>query len=100
MDQFIDDFVLHIETAAAQDAKRWPQYNQNADERSVASKVKERLNQKVNWLLTQWGEPSHINKVNKDNNNYNYSYDLLGRMNASSKVQIKRFLGESVKVIK
>ena len=77
--QFIDDFVREIEVAAKYDAMRWPQYG-NADERSAAELVKQRLNEKIQWLSTQWGDYSNIREIRLVKHpRISDRYDLLGR---------------------
>ena len=79
IDSFIDDFVRKIGVAAKYDAARWPQYG-NADEQAAAELVKQRFNEKIQWLSTQWGDYLLIYErtVDKQTKTSNV-YDLSGR---------------------
>ena len=56
VDAVIDDFVSQIAAAALSDAARWPQYAHN-NINNEKSQFKSRLNNRVNWLIEQWGKP-------------------------------------------
>ena len=79
IDSFIDDFVRQIGVSAKYDAARWPQYG-NADEQAAAELVKQRFNEKIQWLSTQWGDYLLIYErtVDKQTKTSNV-YDLSGR---------------------
>ena len=79
MDSFIDDFVRQIGVAAKYDAARWPQYG-NADEQAAAELVKQRFNEKIQWLSTQWGDYLWIDERIEDKQTKTSNvYDLSGR---------------------
>ncbi|MBP3757575.1 MAG: hypothetical protein J6I61_09880 [Prevotella sp.] len=71
-----------IETAAANNAQRWPQYG-NADEKAMASLVKERFREKMAWLAVQWGDFTSIDKIRPDGANspcrQPVDYDISGK---------------------
>ena len=63
MNLFIDDFIHQIEVAASYNAARWPQYG-NSDVLAAAETVKQRFDEKMQWLATQWNnDPSSINVI-------------------------------------
>lgn len=55
LDSFIDNFISQIAIAAQYDAQRWPKYG-NADVTSCKNNFVNYMNQKVSWLVKQWGE--------------------------------------------
>lgn len=55
LDSFINDFVREIETAAQYDAIRWPNYG-NYDMNSRKNEFSEYLENRIDWLVSQWGE--------------------------------------------
>jgi hypothetical protein len=79
MDLFIDDFARQIGVAAKYDAARWPQYG-NADEQAAVELVKQRFNEKIQWLSTQWGDYLGIDERIEDKKTKTSNvYDLSGR---------------------
>lgn len=55
LDSFISEFVREIETAAQYDAIRWPNYG-NYDMNSRKNEFSEYLENRIDWLVSQWGE--------------------------------------------
>ena len=72
----IDAYVSHIKAAALQDAKRWSGAQKpnsgnatdvvnNSDIETDKTNVKNRLNDKINWLKSQWGS-AKLNEPARD----------------------------------
>ncbi len=55
IEQFITNFATEIASAAATDARRWPEYG-NADMAQAKSRYLERFRSKVNWLDARWSD--------------------------------------------
>lgn len=79
LDGFIDDFILQISDAAANDGRRWPEYSQsNINDRK--NNFKNKISQKVNYLRQQWGNGiSSIWAVPDDEADDDCWYGLDGR---------------------
>lgn len=79
LDGFIDDFILQISDAAANDGRRWPEYSQsNINDRK--NNFKNKISQKVNYLRQQWGNGiSSIWTVPDDEADDDCWYGLDGR---------------------
>ena len=71
---FIDQQKNLIASAAAADAKRWPQYG-NADLNNRVRKVTERLHKNAEWLNRQWGSSELPDNPNNENENPEYKPD-------------------------
>ena len=54
MGTFIDDYAATIASAASSDAAKWPHYG-NAEEKKRARELKDRMQAKAEWLISQWG---------------------------------------------
>lgn len=55
LDNFINDFIDEISTASQYSAARWTQYG-NSDAYSGKSGFNSYLTNRINWLVSQWGE--------------------------------------------
>jgi hypothetical protein len=55
LDAFIDNFAKQISDAAVSNAKRWPEYG-NSNMNDCKNDFKYRIEQKTNFLRSQWGE--------------------------------------------
>ena len=62
---FIDDFCDQIASAAVADYKRWPTYG-TVDVVSKKAEFKNLLNQRVSWLIEQWGDASALQTVENE----------------------------------
>ena len=71
---FIDQQKSRIASAAAADAKRWPQYG-NADLANRVTKVADRLHKNATWLNRQWGSAELPDNPNNSNGNPEYKPD-------------------------
>ena len=71
---FIDQQKSRIASAAAADAKRWPQYG-NADFANRVTKVADRLHKNATWLNKQWGSAELPDNPNNSNGNPEYKPD-------------------------
>lgn len=71
---FIDQQKSRIASAAAADAKRWPQYG-NADLANRVTKVADRLHKNATWLNKQWGSAELPDNPNNSNGNPEYKPD-------------------------
>ena len=88
MNLFIDDFIHQIEVAASYNAARWPQYG-NSDVLAAAETVKQRFDEKMQWLATQWNnDPSSINVIPQNLNTPSNEINLSGIKNTTSKIRI------------
>lgn len=66
LDTFIDNFTEQISVAAQHDALRWPNYG-NYDIYNRKNNFTSMLDDRVNWLVSQWGEG--INNIYDISNN-------------------------------
>lgn len=71
---FINQQKALIASAAAADAKRWPQYG-NADLANRVTKVADRLHKNAEWLNKQWGSAELPDNPNNSNGNPEYQPD-------------------------
>mgnify|MGYP006336419879 FL=1 len=71
---FINQQKALIASAAAADAKRWPQYG-NADLANRVTKVADRLHKNAEWLNKQWGSAELPDNPNTSNGNPEYQPD-------------------------
>lgn len=71
---FINQQKALIASAAAADAKRWPQYG-NADLANRVTKVADRLHKNAEWLNKQWGSAELPDNPNNLNGNPEYQPD-------------------------
>lgn len=58
---FIDGFIARITTAAGYNAARWPDYG-NPDVRACQARFESMMNDKIDWLVQQWGEGTGVDK--------------------------------------
>ena len=54
LDAYIDEFSSQIARACVSDRSRWPQYGVR-DVQSAKNDFKNRIHERVNWLVQQWG---------------------------------------------
>ena len=71
---FINQQKALIASAAAADAKRWPQYG-NADLANRVTKVADRLHKNAEWLNKQWGSVELPDNPNNSDGNPDYQPD-------------------------
>lgn len=87
LDTFIDSFTKKISSAALCDYERWPEYG-NKDEENRKLFVKKIMNEKVEWLNTQWGEGIYndiSNNAFNDNIRKTVIYNLNGNISNGHK---------------
>ena len=73
---YVESFISTIETASVHDYKRWPQYGTN-NIHSVKNSFLDRLDNRLDWLVRQWGETS-INQITATTDSPAIYYNLQG----------------------
>lgn len=73
---YVESFISTIETASVHDYKRWPQYGTN-NIHSVKNSFLDRLDNRLDWLVRQWGETS-IDQITATTDSPAIYYNLQG----------------------
>ena len=73
---YVESFISTIETASVHDYKRWPQYGTN-NIHSVKNSFLDRLDNRLDWLVRQWGETS-IDQITDTTDSPAIYYNLQG----------------------
>lgn len=73
---YVESFISTIETASVHDYKRWPQYGTN-NIHSVKNSFLDRLDNRLDWLVRQWGE-TFIDQITATTDSPAIYYNLQG----------------------
>lgn len=95
---FIDNFINEIEEASVYDYRRWPAYG-SSDIQSDKNSFITMLDNRIDWLITQWGDTGIDNRPATEAHIEYYNLQGVKIDNPSYGIYIKIANGHATKVI-